>query len=97
MIGLSGQTVEWQSELVRRLGLNFQLISDEDFKLARELRLPTFRAGSETYYKRLTLLIRDGRIEKAFYPVHPPDAHARDVLACLTDLVGYALEGRVNS
>jgi hypothetical protein len=28
------------------------------------------------YLKRLTLILRDGRIERVFYPVHPPDTHA---------------------
>lgn len=30
--------------------------------------------------KRLTLVIRDGRIERVFYPVFPPDRHAEDVV-----------------
>ena len=55
-----------------------------------------FDTGGETYLRRLTLSIVDGVIDWVFYPVHPPDTHARDVLAWLTDHVGYALEGRIN-
>ncbi len=95
--GLSSQNMAWQKELNERLNLGFECISDEAMVLAQALELPTFRAGGNAYYKRLTLLVRDGAIEMPFYPVHPPDAHARDVLACLTDLVGYELEGRINS
>jgi peroxiredoxin len=97
VIGLSAQPTDWHRELVERLGLPFEIASDDGFRLAQALRLPTFEAGGITYLKRLTLALVDGRIEHVFYPVHPPDAHARDVLAWLTDAVGYVLEGRINA
>ncbi len=96
VFGLSTQTSDWQRELAQRLDLPFELVSDASFKLARQLRLPSFDAGGVGYLKRLTLVVVDGRIDWVFYPVHPPDAHARDVLAWLTDWVGYALEARIN-
>jgi peroxiredoxin len=34
--------------------------------------------------KRLTLVVKDGRIEHVFYPVFPPDKHAEEVIAWLT-------------
>jgi peroxiredoxin len=37
-----------------------------------------------TLYKRVTLVIRDGEIVKAFYPVFPPDRNAAEVLAWLS-------------
>ncbi|MGE0629277.1 MAG: peroxiredoxin [Hyphomicrobiaceae bacterium] len=97
VLGLSSQDSAWQGELARRLALPFEILSDQDFRIAEALHLPTFSAGGQRFYKRISLLVRDGRIEVPFYPVHPPDAHARDVLACLTDLVGYELESRINS
>ena len=36
-----------------------------------------------TLFKRLALVIDDGAIAKAFYPVFPPDRNAGDVLAWL--------------
>jgi hypothetical protein len=45
------------------------------------LRLPTFEAGGLVLYRRLTLVVREGVVEKVFYPVFPPDSHAEDVLA----------------
>jgi peroxiredoxin len=33
-----------------------------------------------TFYRRLTVIARDGVIEHVFYPVFPPDAHAAEVL-----------------
>jgi peroxiredoxin len=94
---MSAQPTAWQQELSARQKLGFPLLSDERFELAERLRLPTFETGGQRYYRRLTLSINDGKIDWVFYPVHPPDVHARDVLAWLTDHVGYALEGRVNA
>ena len=93
---LSAQSSAWQGELAARLRLNFAVLSDEPGAFARALRLPMFETGGVAYLRRLTLSIVDGRIDGVFYPAHPPDTHARDVLAWLTDHVGYALEGRVN-
>ena len=51
--------------------------------LTRALALPTFEAAGETLLKRLTLILRGGRIERVWYPVFPPDRHAGEVLAWL--------------
>jgi peroxiredoxin len=81
--GLSTQTTHYQRELVERLGLPFELVSDEAFALQRALALPTFATGGVTYLKRVTLAVRDGRIERVYYPVGRPAAHAREVCAWL--------------
>jgi peroxiredoxin len=83
VFGLSTQPTAYQRELVERLRLPFELVSDEHFALQRTLMLPTFSTGGVTYLKRLTLAVRDGRIERVYYPVHPPAAHAREVCAWL--------------
>ena len=81
--GLSTQSTAYQREAAERLHLPFPLLSDEDTRLAAApLRLPTFEAGG-TRYKRLTLVIADGRVEHVFYPAFPPDTHASEVLAWL--------------
>ncbi len=36
-----------------------------------------------TLLKRLTLVIKNGTIERVFYPVFPPDQNASEVLAWL--------------
>ena len=83
VFGLSTQPTAYQRELVERLRLPFEMVSDESFALAHALSLPTFATGGVTYLKRLTLAIRDGRIERVYYPVHLPGAHAREVCAWL--------------
>jgi peroxiredoxin len=81
--GVSTQSTSYQRELVERLGLPFELVSDEHFALQRALGLPTFVTGGVAYLKRLTLAVRHGRIERVYYPVSPPAAHAREVCAWL--------------
>jgi peroxiredoxin len=83
VFGLSSQDVDYQREVVERLHLPFQMLSDPTHGLARTVGLPTFEAGGLTLYKRLTLIIRDGVIEHAFYPVFPPNVHADQVLTWL--------------
>jgi peroxiredoxin len=82
--GLSSQDTNYQSEVADRLRLLFTMLSDQRFELADALNLPTFAAtGHDRLYSRLTLVIRDGRIEHVVYPIFPPNTHARQVLAWL--------------
>jgi peroxiredoxin len=83
LFGLSSQSTEYQKEARDRLQLPFELLSDEKRQLKERLRLPTFVAAGMELYKRLTMIAVDGRIEKVFYPVFPPDRNAGEVLAWL--------------
>jgi peroxiredoxin len=83
VLALSTQDPDYQLELAERVHLPFPVLSDERLQLVEALRLPTFTTSGWTLVKRLTLVIRDGRIEHVFYPVFPPDAHAAEVLAWL--------------
>lgn len=78
--GLSSQSPDYQAELVRRLHLPFDMLSDETFALGDALGLPTFSAaGHPRLYSRLTLIIRDQHVEHVFYPIFPPNTHAEQV------------------
>ena len=81
VIGLSGQTPSEQREFSTRLGLPFELLSDAGFAFADALRLPRFATGGISYLKRLTLIVRDGILVEAIYPVTRPAQHAGEVLA----------------
>jgi len=83
IFGLSTQDTPYQQEAVGRLHLPFALLSDENLQLAGALRLPTFEVSGMTLLSRLTMVIREGRILKVFYPVFPPDRNASDVIAWL--------------
>lgn len=83
VLGLSSQTSEAQREARDRLQLPFELLSDPSLHLEEALALPTFLAHGMELYKRITLVVDDGLIRKAFYPVFPPDRSAAEVLAWL--------------
>ena len=84
LFGLSTQSTEYQREAVERLHLPFELLSDADLVFTRALRLPTFKVDSMILIKRLTLILLDGRVEKVFYPVFPPDKNAREAIEWLS-------------
>jgi len=80
VFGLSTQDTAYQREAAGRLHLPFPLLSDERLALASAMGLPTFEIQSIRLLKRLTLIIRNGRVEHIFYPVFPPDRNAQDVM-----------------
>jgi peroxiredoxin len=81
--GLSTQTTDYQREMAQRLHLPFEILSDSEFKLTEALRLPTFSVDGMRLLKRITLIVRNGRIEQVFYPVFPPNESAQQVLTWL--------------
>jgi peroxiredoxin len=81
--GVSTQSTPYQQEMVTRLEVPFEVLSDEHLALTHALKLPTFTVDGMTLIKRLTLIVRDHRIEHVFYPVFPPDKHAEEVIAWL--------------
>ncbi len=83
VFGLSTQDTAYQQEMVKRLEVPFEVLSDEQMVFARALKLPTFTVDGMTLLKRLTIVARSGRIEHVFYPVFPPDKHAEEVIAWL--------------
>jgi peroxiredoxin len=85
VFGLSTQTSEYQWEMAERLHLPFEILSDCESKLCDALRLPTFEVDGMRLVKRITLVVREGRIEHVFYPVFPPDESAECVIRWLEE------------
>ncbi|WP_119459859.1 peroxiredoxin [Rhodospirillaceae bacterium SYSU D60014] len=83
LFGLSTQTTAYQQEMVQRLHLPFEVLSDHELRLTKALGLPVLEVAGMVLMKRLTLVLRAGRIERVFYPVFPPDRHAEEVVAWL--------------
>jgi peroxiredoxin len=83
VFGLSTQTTEYQREMVKRLHVPFEVLSDSELRLCDALRLPTFEVEGMRLVKRLTLVIQDGVIETVFYPVFPPNESAEQVIRWL--------------
>lgn len=83
VFGLSTQTPAYQKELSDRLGLSFAILSDADLALTEALRLPTLTVEGMRLIRRLTLVIDDGTVAHAFYPVFPPDRATASVVEWL--------------
>lgn len=81
--GFSTQDSAYQREVAERLHLPFSLLSDAELEFSRALRLPMMVVNGQTLAKRLALVIDDGIVTHAFYPVFPPDRNAGDVLTWL--------------
>jgi peroxiredoxin len=88
VIGLSAQSPADQAEFAARERIRYPVLSDEELVLERVMGLPTFETSGMRLYRRLTFVAREGRIEKVFYPVFPPDRNAADVLAWLERATG---------
>jgi peroxiredoxin len=85
VLGLSGQPPGPQRDAAGRLGLPYPLLSDEHLELAASLGLPTFQFNGQTYFKRITLVVSQRRIEGALYPVFPPNRGAEQALTWLAE------------
>jgi peroxiredoxin len=83
VFGFSTQTTAYQQEAVARLHLPFAILSDAVFKACDALRLPMFEVQGMRLVKRVTLIIRNGRIEHVMYPVFPPNESAGETLRWL--------------
>jgi peroxiredoxin len=83
LYGLSTQDPEYQAEAAERLALTYPLLSDDHLAFASALRLPTFEFDGATLLRRLTMVLRNGRIDRVLHPVFPPDRAAADALAAL--------------
>jgi peroxiredoxin len=81
--GCSTQTTEYQQEVVERLHLPFDILSDSKLELLNRLHLPYFtlpELDNVPLIKRLTIIIKNDTIEHVFYPIFPPDKHSQEVI-----------------
>lgn len=83
LFGLSAQSREVQDEFRARESIPYDLVSDPELRLAEDPGLPVFETSGLTLYRRLSMVVREGVIEKVFYPVFPPDQDAQNVLSWL--------------
>lgn len=83
VFGLSTQPTDYQREMVARLHLPFEVLSDAAGTLTAAMNLPTLTVEGVVLLRRFTLILERGRVVKVFYPVFPPDRNAADVVAWL--------------
>ena len=94
VFGLSTQSSAYQKEMVARLSVPFEILSDAQFAFANALALPRFETGGVTYLKRLTMVVQDGTVRRVFYPVTVPETDAREMLAWISSYLSYSVEAR---
>lgn len=85
VIGVSSQGARAQMALATQEALPHIVLSDDRLELAQEMGLPTYEADGACLYERLTLIVRNGRVEKVFYPVPDPATHAAEVAEWLRE------------
>lgn len=85
IFGMSTQPSDEQFELVDRLHLGYDLLSDLDLEASRMMGLPTFVHADHVYLERLTMICRRGVVAHALYPVPDPGANAMAVVSWLFD------------
>lgn len=82
-IGISSQPIYELEQLSSLRRLTQVLVSDTKLEFQKRLNVPTFDAEDKTVYKRLTLIVKNSKIIKVFYPVFPPDKHIFEILQWL--------------
>jgi len=82
-IGVSTQTVDDLKEMVTRLGITYDVVSDINLRFATKLNLPTFTIKDKVFLKRTTLIIEKSVIKKVFYPIFPPNKHVNEIIKWL--------------
>ena len=83
IFGISTQTIDELIKLSILRKLSQPLISDRSLKFQEKLNIPTFQVGNDTMYKRLTLVVKESKIIKVFYPIFPPNKHIFQILEWL--------------
>ena len=82
-IGVSTQPIDDLKEMVTRLGVIYDVVSDINLRFAKKLTLPTFDIEDKVFLKRTTLVIEKSVIKKVFYPIFPPNKHINEVIEWL--------------
>tara|TARA_B100001540_G_C15753680_1_gene618236 strand:- start:230 stop:784 length:555 start_codon:yes stop_codon:yes gene_type:complete len=83
-IGISTQSVEDLREMTIRLKIPYDILSDNQLKFAKSLKLPTFSIENKIFIERLTLIIEKSVIQHVFYPIFQPEKHIDEVLDWLS-------------
>ena len=82
-IGVSTQPVDDLKEMVTRLGVTYDVVSDINLRFAKKLNLPTFDIEDKVFLKRTTIIIEKSVIKKFFYPIFPPNKHVNEIIKWL--------------
>jgi len=79
-IGISTQSIADLEQLSSLRNLAQILVSDNELEFQKQLDIPAFTIDGNTMYRRLTLVVKNYKIIKVFYPIFPPDKHIFEIL-----------------
>ncbi len=83
--GLSTEDTEHQKDVVQRLALPFDLLSDSDpaawSSVSNTLGLPTVQIDGKFFLEHMAFIVEKDKVVKIFDPVTVPEKNAEDVLA----------------
>src|SRR5687768_14422540 len=83
VLGVSGDKPDAQKAFRDKFTFQFPLIADDDGKVAAAFGVPAMRPG---VYKRISFLIKDGKIAWAMTDKTSTETHATDVLKAVASL-----------
>ena len=82
-IGISSQSISELEQLSLLRKLPHAMVSDSKLEFQKKLNVPTFDFDGKIMYKRLTLVVKNSKIIKIFFPVFPPHTHIFEILEWL--------------
>lgn len=80
IFGISTQSTEELMKLSSLRKFSQLLVSDRCLKFQEKLGIPTFHVKNKPLYKRITLIVKESKIVKVFYPIFPPDKHIFEII-----------------
>jgi len=96
VLGISSQQVKAQRRVVANNRLEHQMLSDPHLLLAKDLALQTFATGHGCWYKRITLVVQDGRIAWVQFPVREPSRAPAQAIAWICTHDTNMISGRMD-
>ena len=82
-IGISTQPINELTKISYIRKFLQTLVSDSNLEFQEKLNIPTFQFENKVMYKRMTLVVRESKINKVFYPIFPPDKHIFEIIEWL--------------
>jgi peroxiredoxin len=79
--GISTEPTEVQQAHRTKCAIPHDLLSDPELRLASALHLPTRELNGNAVYEQLALVMREGIVHRAFYPIDDKPRHVGEVVA----------------
>ena len=84
-IGICTQSTDDIREMTKRLGIQYDILSDSNLVCINRLSLPTFKLNNRTFIKRLTIIVEKNIVKKVFYPIFSINKHVDSILKWLEE------------